>query len=146
MNEPCECQFYISRVGHSAADSSTHRAQATLAQHGLQCTQTHMDWKRLGEVFVDPLWALCSGKFAGWRNGNTLYNANGNNVGYFSEDVAYSLNGNYIGEMYNKDRIGKRSTASHVGRVGRVGTIGIATAPRADRGAMGVAGWEDPDF
>jgi hypothetical protein len=95
---------------------------------------------------VDALWAICSGKFLGWRNGDTLYNANGDNVGHFSDDVAHSLNGNYIGEMYSKDRIGKRSTASHAGGVGTARTVGIAIARRADRGAIGVAGWEDPDF
>jgi hypothetical protein len=95
---------------------------------------------------VDALWAICSGKFVGWRNADTLYNANGDNVGHFGGDIAYTLNGNYIGEMYSKNRIGKRSTASHADWVGAVRTVGIPTARKADRRAIGAAGWEDPDF
>jgi hypothetical protein len=100
----------------------------------------------MGKNIVDPLWAVLSGKFVGWRNGDRLHDADGNNVGKFTGNVAFSLDGNYIGEMYGNDRIGKRSTASYAGKIGTVGTIGIAIARMADRPGMGVAGWEDPDF
>lgn len=96
---------------------------------------------------MDPLWALCSGRFAGWRNGDVLYNTNGDNVGHFSGEVAYSLSGSYIGEMYSKERIGQRSTASHARRMSTMQAMRIiAPPPKDDQLTMVVPGWEDPDF
>jgi hypothetical protein len=95
---------------------------------------------------MNPLWKVSSGDFAGWRSGDNLYNANGDNVGYFRGGVAYSNNGQYIGEIYRDDWIGKRSGVLHGSGGSRVGTVGIAVAAYAGRVGMAIAGWDDPDF
>ena len=95
---------------------------------------------------MDPLWKVRSGKFAGWRRGDRLYDADGKNVGYFSGDKAYSNRGSYIGQIYRDNWIGKRSTVATSVRSPRVSRVGIAKAKRADRAGLAIAGWEDPDF
>ena len=39
------------------------------------------------------LWKVKSGAFAGWRDGDQLYDAHGCHAGYFEGDVARSLQG-----------------------------------------------------
>lgn len=57
---------------------------------------------------MQPLWKIRSGKFAGWRIDDALYDAKGKNVGYFDGDIAFSNDrGQYIGEIYNEDWIGR---------------------------------------
>ncbi len=95
---------------------------------------------------MKPLWKVSSGNFAGWRSGDNLYDANGNNVGCFQDNVAHSLNGRYIGEIYRDDWIGKRSGVHHGSGGSRVRAAGIAVARYAGRVGMALAGWDDPDF
>ena len=94
---------------------------------------------------MKPLWAI-SGKFAGWRNGDILYNADGDNVGYFDGDIAYSNKGDYIGEICRDDWIGKRTNILRPLGSPRVGYVGIALVPYVGRVGLAIAGWEDPDF
>jgi hypothetical protein len=58
---------------------------------------------------MKPLWKLSSGKFAGWNNNDILYDASGDNVGYFVDNRAISINGQVIGEMYDDKFIGYRT-------------------------------------
>jgi hypothetical protein len=95
---------------------------------------------------MKPLWKISSGRFAGYRDGDVLYDANGNNIGYFQNEVAYYLNGNYLGEIYNEDYIGKRAGAGASIGSSRVGCVGIARAAHVDRVGQAMAGWDDPDF
>lgn len=96
---------------------------------------------------MKPLWKVPSGKFAGWRASNgALYNASGQNVGYFNKDIAYSLAGKYIGEIYNSEWIGKRKSTIHSIGSARVGYVSVALAPFVSRVGLAIAGWEDPDF
>lgn len=95
---------------------------------------------------MQPLWKICSGKFAGWRRNDALYDAEGNNVGFFDGDIAFSLEGKYIGEIYRDDWIGKKTNVSRPIRGARAGYAGIALAPYANRAGLAIAGWEDPDF
>jgi hypothetical protein len=95
---------------------------------------------------LEPLWKIRSGKFAGHRSGDLLYDADGKNVGYLNDAVAYSTNGHYIGEMYNDDYIGKRTAILHSVNSPRVRYANIASARYADRAGLAIAGWEDPDF
>jgi hypothetical protein len=95
---------------------------------------------------MEPLWKIRSGTFAGCRIDDRLYDASGENVGYFIDDVAYSLNGKYIGELYSGDWIGKRSGVSHGSQGGRIGTVGIAASRYADRAGISLTGWEDPHY
>ena len=92
------------------------------------------------------LWKVKSGSFAGWRNGDRLYDSAGRNVGYFSGDIAYSNSGQYIGEIYRDDWIGRRSGVVHASHGGRVGYVGVAAAPHAGRAGLAIAGWDDPAF
>lgn len=51
-------------------------------------------------VATTGLWKVRSGQFAGWRDGDQLYDSQGHHVGYFSGDVAYYTEGKYVGEIY----------------------------------------------
>lgn len=93
-----------------------------------------------------PLWKIKSGDFAGWRSGDRLFNADGQNVGCFRDDVAYSLHGDYLGEMYDDDRIGKRTMRMQSRGSAMMGHVGIALMRQVGRVGLAVAGWSDPDF
>jgi hypothetical protein len=96
---------------------------------------------------VQGLWAVRSGRFAGWRIGDNLYDASGENVGYFDGNIAISVStGRYIGEIYQDDWIGKRAGISRpiYGIRGR--TSGISYVRYADRVGLALGGWSDPDF
>lgn len=95
---------------------------------------------------MEPLWKIRSGKFAGGRSSNILYNSNGNNIGYFHSNIAYSLSGKYIGEIYRNDWIGKRVNATYPTSGSRAGYAGVAITRYVDRVGIAIAGWEDPDF
>lgn len=92
------------------------------------------------------LWKVHSGAFAGWREGDKLYDAHGCHVGYFSGDVAFDNEGNYLGEIFRDDWIGRRPGVQHC-----TGTISctldsIVAAPLPNRTGLGISGWRDPDF
>ncbi len=93
---------------------------------------------------MDPLWAI-SGRFAGWRSGDILYDRSGTNAGYFVDAVAYRLDGHYLGELYDDSTLGARS-GIHPRRGARAEDISIAVAPYADRAGRPIAGWKDPEF
>jgi len=95
---------------------------------------------------MKPLWKIRSGKFAGWRVNDALYDDSGKNVGYFIDDIAYSTRGSYIGEIYGEDWIGKRTgiARGNHGSRGRYGNIGVGRY--ANRGGIALGGWKDPDY
>ncbi len=93
-----------------------------------------------------PLWKIDSGEFAGWRQGDDLYDAKGKHVGFFRDDVAYSLNGEYLGEVIDEEWL-----ARHAHRVpprigGRESRGGIRSTPRARRSGRPSRMWEDPEI
>jgi hypothetical protein len=87
---------------------------------------------------MEPLWKLRSGKFAGWNYNGQLYDAKGNNVGYFEGEIAVGCDGHVVGEMYDDQIIGYRTNVSY--------PIYGAVAPYAGYAGYAVAGWEDPHF
>ena len=95
---------------------------------------------------MQPLWKIRSGNFAGYSSDDALYDANGNNVGYFRDDVAYSNDGHCLGEIYENDWIGKRTSIVYPIGSSRVGRVGIARAAQVGRIGLAIAGWVDPDF
>lgn len=95
---------------------------------------------------MKPLWKIKSGKFAGWRDGDILYNSDGVNVGFFVENEAYSSKGKYVGEIYENDYIGKKSTIAHSSYAAHAKYANISLAKYADRAGLVFGGWEDPDF
>jgi hypothetical protein len=93
-----------------------------------------------------PLWKIDSGEFAGWRQGDDLYDAKGKHVGFFRDDIAYSLNGEYLGEVMDGEWL-----ARHAHRVPpRIGAResrgGIRSTPRARRSGRPSRMWEDPEI
>jgi hypothetical protein len=93
---------------------------------------------------VEPLWKIRSGKFAGWRSGTALYDADGKNIGYFEGDVAYSLDGQYLGEICQDDWIGKQTGVSRGTRSSRGACSGVSLVRCMNRVGVPLAGWEDP--
>lgn len=87
-----------------------------------------------------------SGRFAGYRSGDVLYNADGRNAGYFSGDKAYSLSGQYLGELYGSDYIGRRTGVAHAMAGSRAAHVGTAMARHANRVGHAIAGWDDPNL
>ena len=92
------------------------------------------------------LWKVKSGAFAGWRDGDQLYDAHGCHAGYFEGDVARSLQGRYAGEIYRDDWIGKRHGAAHAPGSVSCSLDSLTVAPYADRAGLDVEGWSDPDL
>ncbi len=90
------------------------------------------------------LWAI-SGRFAGWRSDDILYDRDGTNVGYFVDSVAYRLDGHYLGELYDDSTLGAGS-GIHSRRGARAGSVSITVASDAERAGRSMAGWKDPEF
>lgn len=100
-----------------------------------------------GENMAKGLWAVRSGRFVGWQVGDNLYDASGENVGYFDGDIAFSTStGRYIGELYQGDWIGKRAGLSRSTHASRVKTVRASYGRQANRVGQALGGWEDPDF
>ena len=57
---------------------------------------------------MTPLWRMNSGRFAGFRVKDRMYNTQGDNIGYFDDTILYALNGQCVGEVYRNKWIGKR--------------------------------------
>jgi len=92
------------------------------------------------------LWKVKSGAFAGWRDGDQLYDSRGCHVGYFMGNVAYTTQGDYVGEIHRDDWIGKKEGVVHgVGGI-TCSLASLALAPYPDRVGLAAAGWSDPGF
>jgi hypothetical protein len=93
-----------------------------------------------------PLWKLVSGRFAGWRIGDALFDPSGRPIGFFVDDVAFSQSGDYVGELYDTERIGRKTTSFTVTAPRKV--VPAANVPPAppDRGPQSSRGWDDPLF
>lgn len=92
------------------------------------------------------LWKIRSGKFAGWRVGDDLFDPQGYSVGYFLDFVAYSNRGRYIGDLYRGEWIGRRAGVERDAASPRRGLAKLAWTPHARRPGLGIEGWQDPDF
>ena len=85
------------------------------------------------DASMGPLWKIRSGRFAGWKDGDLLYDSDGENVGFFDGEIAFSIRGDYIGELYNDQTIGKRQNINRGGRGSRVRHVRIARARMVNR-------------
>jgi hypothetical protein len=95
---------------------------------------------------MTPLWRMSSGKFAGYRSGDEMYDANGRQVGHFDGRILFSLNGQCIGEVYGREWIGKRVHVGYPSDGTREASGPIECASQGDREPMTVEGWEDSPF
>jgi hypothetical protein len=95
---------------------------------------------------MTPLWKVHSGRFAGWYSNDALYDTAGRNVGYLAGMVAYSLAGKYLGEVVRAEWIGRPQNVDHRSPGPRVHSDNVAHAALADRPALELEGWDDPDF
>jgi hypothetical protein len=95
---------------------------------------------------MEPLWKLCSGKFAGWNSNGILYDANGENIGYFNGKIAVGCDGQVVGEMYNDKFIGYNNGIAYSLYGTRGKYANIAVSSYADYAGSPIAGWEDPHF
>ena len=80
-----------------------------------------------------PLWKIESGEFAGWRQGDQLYDAKGKHVGRFQGDVAYHLNGDYLGEIVEGEYLGRHAHRPKPAISARESKGAIRSTPRARR-------------
>ncbi len=92
------------------------------------------------------LWKARSGVFAGWKDGDQLYDSQGCHVGYFNGNVAYTSEGTYVGEIYRDDWIGKREGAEPGHESVSCSLESLTLAPYPDRTGLDLAGWSDPDL
>jgi hypothetical protein len=92
------------------------------------------------------LWKVWSGAFAGWRDGEHLYDSKGCHAGYFREGVAYSKEGQYIGEIYRDDWLGKREDVARSQGSVSCTLDSISAAPLDSRAGLDVPGWSDPNL
>ena len=93
-----------------------------------------------------PLWKIESGEFAGWRQGDELYDAKGKHVGYFRGDVAYHLSGDYLGEIIEDEYLGEHAHRTRPRVGGRESRGGIRGTPRARRVGRPSRMWNDPEI
>jgi len=96
---------------------------------------------------MKPLWRMYSGRFAGFRVNDKMYNSQGNNIGYFDDTILYALNGQCIGEVYRNKWIGKRVNIGY-----KYGKPSKATAPLTcvshddHEDPLRIEAWEDSIF
>ena len=95
---------------------------------------------------MTPLWKMRSGKFAGFRLNDALFDPQGEHIGYFDDRIAYDLSGECIGETYQGEWIGLRVFVMYpMGRsIERHDRQDVETHP--DRSGRPIEGWEDPRF
>jgi hypothetical protein len=93
-----------------------------------------------------PLWKIESGEFAGWRQGDELYDAKGKHVGYFRDDVAYHLSGEYIGEIIEDEYLGEHAHRTPPRAGARESRGAIRSTPRARRSGRRSRMWNDPEI
>ena len=93
---------------------------------------------------LTPLWKISSGQFAGWHSNDTLYDAAGRHIGYLAGHLAYSLDGEFLGEIYQGEWIGHRSSKVADRGERRVQAKTIAHDRLPDRSGLTLADWSDP--
>ena len=96
---------------------------------------------------MTPLWRMYSGKFAGCRVKDRMYDVEGNNIGYFDDQTLYALNGQCIGEVYRNKWIGKRVNVGY--RYGKQSTAvaSMTFDPQDDQeNPLKIEAWEDSIF
>jgi hypothetical protein len=93
-----------------------------------------------------PLWKMESGEFAGWRQGDQLYDAKGKHVGRFQGDVAYSIKGDYIGEIVDDEWLAQHAHRPKPSISARAVGGSIHIKPRARRSGRPSKIWKDPEI
>lgn len=90
---------------------------------------------------------MFSGKFAGYRANDRMYDPQGNNIGYFDGKLLYTLNGQCIGEVYRNRWIGKRVNVCYRfgGPQDAVESLSIKPEDDQERPLM-IEAWEDCVF
>lgn len=99
------------------------------------------------ENAMTPLWRMYSGKFAGFRVKDRMYNTQGENIGYFDDTKLYALNGQCIGEVYRNKWIGKRVNVGY--RYGKPSEVAAPEScePQDDQeNPLKIEAWEDSIF
>ena len=91
-----------------------------------------------------PLWKPNSGEFIGMRRGDDLYDRKGHHVAYFRGDTAYLLNGDYLGQIVDREFLGRPTNRKPPGASGRSSRGQINVVPRRDRSPRPSKAWEDP--
>lgn len=95
---------------------------------------------------MKPLWGITSGRFLGWCSADgQLYDAGGDHIGYFVDEIAYSNAGRVIGEIYEDRWLGKRPTVIYPSGSRNVAGSPTVLGTLADRDGLGLAGWWDPE-
>lgn len=93
-----------------------------------------------------PIWKIQSGEFAGWNIDDSVYDANGNNVGPVCNSLIYSCDGRCVGEFYNDTFVGKQTSKSYPKGASYAAYASIAIAHMSATAGISVSGWVDPDF
>ena len=96
---------------------------------------------------MTPLWRMFSGRFAGCRVNDDMYDVQGNHIGYFEGTILYALNGQCIGEVYRNKWIGIRVNVGY--RYGKPKRAAATKAfkPHDDQPhPLGIEAWEDSIF
>lgn len=90
---------------------------------------------------------MFSGKFAGFRKDDRMYDPRGENIGYFDGAVLYALNGQCIGEVYRGKWVGKRVNVGYPFGKPRKAAAPESGAPQKSlRNPMKIEAWEDPIY
>lgn len=96
-------------------------------------------------MLEQPIWKISSGKFAGWRIVNNLYDSNGINIGFFDGDIAYLLDGTYAGEFFDSDgHFGFRVDVDRPSKSSKPRGGDCSKGTLKDRPGKSIKGWEDP--
>ena len=96
---------------------------------------------------MTSLWRMFSGRFAGCRVKDKMYDIEGNHIGYFDDTILYALNGQCIGEVYRNRWIGKRVNVGYKYGKPSKAADPITFEPRAhEEHPLKIEAWEDSIF
>lgn len=94
----------------------------------------------------NPIWTI-SGRFCGKVIEGQVYDENGLHVGDIDDNRIFSARtGQVVGEFYNEDRVGLKTSKSYPIRGARGVRGSRGFGQRGNRGAISPGGWEDPKF
>lgn len=96
---------------------------------------------------MTPLWRMYSGKYAGFRVKDRMYNPKGENIGYFDDAILYALNGQCIGEVYRSKWIGKRVNVGYpYGKPKKAAAPESCKPQSGQKKPLKIEAWEDSIF
>ena len=96
---------------------------------------------------MTSLWRMFSGRFAGCRVKDKMYDIEGNHIGYFDDTILYALKGQCIGEVYRNRWIGKRVNVGYKYGKPSKAADPITCESHADQEhPLKIEAWEDSIF